>query len=336
MISSPRAFVGAIQGTRTVQSNYNYDLCLSFFRNLFYDNYRTGSSNRLRTVSPTIGEVYALAKTREANPSELSYMYIGDPALRVPIPTRSIQATTTAAGGTTGGEIITVEGYVSDAAGNKDESYNGEAYVKIMEPLNSIDIKHGEKPFLIDYSSTHHTAVKVEVKNGAFTAKAAVPASFNAYRTGTGESPETFKIYLSAYDPATQVASAGILTVPLLPHGETASASDPDTEAPEFSVKYTPEIQALEITASDNAGFLRGIGRERGVRLTIDGRETELTQSGDDGTVISSYSTILPVMNLAEGEHRVKGYACDLAGNISKTAEITFKKSNDEIGRAHV
>ncbi len=73
---------GAIVSTRTAWSNQNYDLGKRII---------TGWLAPENTdISPTIGEIYAYAKSGTSSSNSMTFILAGDPALRVPSPLRNI------------------------------------------------------------------------------------------------------------------------------------------------------------------------------------------------------------------------------------------------------
>ncbi len=79
MLGNPRGAIGSIASTRTVWSNQNYELSSRFINAMF------NADGKKRTEVPTAGEVYAEAKTRNSNANELCFIYIGDPAVKMPV-----------------------------------------------------------------------------------------------------------------------------------------------------------------------------------------------------------------------------------------------------------
>lgn len=331
VIDSPRAFIGTIMAARTVQSNWNLDFSKSFMRFLYYQN---GSpvSPKPRTEPTTVGQVFCRAKSNVNNPSELNYLLIGDPALRVPVATRKIEVTLGEAKKCKPGDLLTLNCKVLAADKSLDASYNGKAVVKMALPLDSIDIKYSDgSPFYIDFRSVHATSVQADVKNGEFKVQIPVSADFEKYMDSTepAEGGKMVRLYVSAFSREKFLSSAGYAELPLAAaDSEADPAAERDETVPALELAYDNDRSIVSLTATDNVGLTPGVGKSKGVYLEIDGKPVKLDGLDDHGSAVSVYNASIPAINLANGSHKVKGYARDLAGNVSEEVEFTFTKSD--------
>ena len=325
VIESPRGFVGCIFGARSVQSNWN-EMLAEFWTRSLYCNY--GSLSQPRTEPITIGQAFSMAKTAMRNPTELSYLLVGDPALRVPVATRKIAMTTGPTSTVRPGDLVSVSGTVKDASGKTDATYNGKLVVKMMLPMDSVAyVKDNGYNMYIDYRAMHSNSVEVTVNQGEFSAQIPVPADFDKYQPATSSDPvKNIPLYVSAFDRSKFISAAGYTTLPL---AAADAAADPaavrDETAPALTLTYDTDRHVVDINATDNVALLPGIG-SGGVYLEIDGTPISLNSSQDYTASVAAYTASVPVVALADGSHKAKGYVKDLAGNISQTVEITFNK----------
>lgn len=334
---SPRGLAGSIISTRTVWSNYNYDLAIAFLRSLFYN------SEGARTESATIGEAFAYAKSQTSKANDLNYLLIGDPALRVPVALQGIDVTVDKKTPLAGGEMLSLSGKIKKCDGSYDTSFNGKASIKLKAPLDTITyaISVANKDVEIDgvtqtiQDSTLYKAcvnadllasVRVDVKNGEFTAKINVPTELSKYMDYSAKQ-QTVPLYVGAYDKDKHMGAAGYCSFDMIRPGETASEeSEKDTSAPSAECTYDPYIQALTFKVSDNVAVEPGIGSGSALTVSLDGTALTLSQAKDYNCPVPSYTAIYPLTELADGDHTVIYLATDVAGNSTVTAKETFTK----------
>lgn len=328
VIRNDRGFAGVICATRSVISNHNDALARNFASSLFMEGSGSGT---LRTSSPTIGEAYARAKNLTNYYSESAYVLIGDPALAVPVALGEIEVTTNE-GNFKGGDLVEVNGRITNPDGSTRTEYNGYATVKVMEPKRTIPAttsinKKGEVTILreeISYNDMRLLTVKTDVKNGEFSVKLPLPAKCDDFRPAEGEN-ESLQIFAGAYDPSTRLGTSGRGEIALASFGDSPSETTvKDEEAPLITLDYDKNMMVVKVTASDNAAMLPGIGAGAGITLTIDGTAYNVDGGQSDGVMVSNYSGSVSAARLGTGKHIAAAYATDLSGNRSELKTYSF------------
>lgn len=333
---APRGLVGSIMATRTVWSNYNYDLAAAFLRGFY--NKLDGS---VRTETPTIGEVFSFGKSQTSKANDLNYILIGDPALKVPLALRKIDAEVVNPKPLAGGEVITVKGKILNPNNEHDRTFNGKVSLKLMAPRDSaayhqtvvvrdveVDgaiVKRNDTTlFYIDLNQERLTSVRVDVKNGEFIAKLNVPENFAKYiNHGDGRRP--VPLHIGAYDRSSWTGASAYIELDAIAYGETpADDREKDTEAPEVTCIYDPLVRRLKFNVTDNVAVRAGIGAGGSVKASVDGKELILNQNKDFSCPVTEFSSSVPVFDYAEGKHTVSYTARDESGNVSEQKSLTF------------
>jgi hypothetical protein len=334
---APRGFAASIISTRTVWSNYNYDLAIAFLRALFY------SSAGARTETTTIGEAFAYAKTQTSKANDLNYLLIGDPALRVPIALQGIDVTVEKKAPLAGGEILTIKGKIKKGDGSYDKDFSGKVSIKLKAPLDTISYGYIPSTKTVEVDGTTQTvpdttryytpintdllsSVRADVVNGEFTAKLNVPSSLKKYMRYNKEE-QTVPLYVGAYDKDKHLGAAGYLAFDMIrPGEEPAEDREIDTEMPTIEYAYDPYTQALSFRVSDNVAVTPGIGAGSALSVSIDGNAVTLNQNKEFNCPVTSYISLYPVSDLADGEHTLLYSATDETGNSTPSAKATFTK----------
>lgn len=329
-----RGFIGVVCSTGTVMSNENEKLARSFMNAFYYE--RDGKT--MRTTTPTIGEAYSQAKNNESSPSQLSYVFVGDPALKLPFPLSKIDMTVEGKD-FHGGEIVKLSGNVLRADGSVNSDYNGFATVKLMQPKQNVELPAAipntspVQYYNYDITDQHIVTVKGEVKNGVFTVYLPLPEDCDTYMS-TASSQVMLPVYAATYDPSTQLGCSGVTAVNMALDG---SESDPDavkdTQAPVLTLdkeNYDPVMQTLSVAVSDDVALMPGIGNGRAISLTISGEKynetVSLASHESVGVATSNYAATISLAHLPVGTYKVTGSAVDLAGNrTEKDRELTIE-----------
>lgn len=304
--NSPHGAIGAITASRTTWSGQNFDLSKRISTALFYS-----SKNVLRTETPTMGEIFASAKSANSYANELCYNLIGDPAIKIPVPLYAIDATLSS-DMARGGTKITVSGTVTDRDGNACPDYSGEIVLKLMaplyeaEPANYITGKayqssDPDKKLLIKYVDTRMEAYRGNVENGQFSIEILLPEEISAY------AGQNLPIYLSSYSSQANLAASGKTTFRALPLNKNFEG---DPSAPVISAEYNNYLRVVDVTVSDNISLDRNClsavdEDERNLRiLPLTNEDFELTRT----------FRIIPDVRLS-GNHSMTLKAIDRFGN---------------------
>lgn len=327
VIRNRQGFAGTIGATRAVLSHENQSFSENFVMSIFYDFDR-----KLRTTTPTFGEIFATGKSRTTNVSKQAYMLIGDPALPFPAALGKLEIKTDR-DSYQGGEVMEVRGTVLGSNGTRDYSYNGFATVKLMEPSTETAIvadpvnDQGEvrpNPRLIinDYRIA---AAKAEVKEGEFRARITLPERLNNFLS-TPDSIRQLLLLAGAYDPSNRKGTSGRLSITMPQEGsEPAENAIKDTKAPALSVSYDPLFNKLTASVSDETGVIPGIGKDRGIIMTIDGQTVEAAGEYPPEVTVTSYTGGLSTAGLRNGSHKAIVMGTDAAGNKSGKKELIFE-----------
>lgn len=320
VIRSKRGLMGCIASTRQVMSNYNEGLAQNFVSSLFY---RDEKDPVLRTATPTVGEAYAQAKNRVNNESEICYMLIGDPGLKIPVALGKIDVKTDDKAHRAG-EVITVSGRVLDSEGKLRTDYNGYATIKLMEPAVTIPATD-DKMTPFEYNDLRLQVVKAQVKAGEFTANMLLPDDCNRFMSDA-ETTTQLPVLVGTYDPSTQLGASGVAAVALDIEGSEPPADIvTDTKAPFITVKYDDSLRVLSIKAEDDVAMIPGVGTGCGISVAIDGENVSVAHEYSDGVTVPSYNTAVSVARLAPGKHKAVYSAVDAAGNRKDSRTLEFE-----------
>lgn len=320
--------VGAVGSTRMAWANPNAVLTASMIRRMFTDQ-----EGNVRKASPTFGEVYAAAMSGDdvSGRNKLVYEYIGDPALVIPVPLRGIDSKFTGSLKTfRGGDVILLKGSVASLAG--DAPFNGTAVVKLCEPTQTRS-QLTDPAYRFDVSDVLVSSVRVEVENGAFTARIPVPHDCDRFLSRKG-STSLMNIYLGAYDPSARLAASGYVAVEMAAADESRSeqpaGDESDVEPPVISAVFNADYDLLEINASDNVALLPGIGGDAAISLAIDGKPVFMDSDASGAAGVESCMSRVYVGDYADGRKHVALYsAVDMTGNASEVKSLEFTVSDN-------
>lgn len=327
VIRNSKGLTGTICATRSVLSHENQAFSENFVTSMFYD------FNREQRVStPTIGEIFATGKSRTTNVSKQAYMLIGDPGLTFPIALGKLNISTDRAE-YRGGEVMEVSGTILKSDGNRDESYNGYATVKLMEPTTETaivedpvndkgEVRPNPRLRINDYRIV---AAKAEVKNGEFRARLALPERVNSFLS-TPDSIRQLTLLAGAYNPTTRKGTSGRLSIAMPQLGsEPSEDAIKDTQAPAISVSYDPLFCKLTATVSDETGVVPGIGTGLGIIMTVDDKVATVPSEYPAEITVGTYSGSVSTAGLSAGTHKVVAMGVDAAGNRSAKEQFTFE-----------
>lgn len=328
VLRTAKGAAGSFASCRTAWSTNNLNLSQFLIRGMFYSNPVTAV---YRKTSPTIGEIYASCKTEGMNNfNELSYLLVGDPALTVPVP---LQAMTHQTVGDqtryTVGDIITVKGAVLKN-GKTDTGFNGKAVIKLCAPTTTrYQVTYPQYSYL--FAAEQLASAEAEVIDGEYTIRVAVPASAEKYMTGDASAAKMLNMYLAAYDPTTRQAGSVQFNTQLCAVGQSSDGMpEKDVTKPELNIEYDAAARAICVNVSDDLALVPGLGNGGAVYVEIDGRQM-VNEDAQPGMGVSSYSTMIGVGHLGEGEHILTSYATDMAGNIGPRHNFRFTVGGEEM-----
>lgn len=319
---SRRGFIGTVCSTRPVMSNDNESLAKSFLRAMFYD-----SSNRLRTQSPTMGEIFAQSKNVESSNSELAFLLIGDPALRLPVPLGKVELDLPSVY-MHPGQTAKINGKVLGADGTVNTSYNGFVTVKLHAPARRV-VLPVRASSSTDSISSYNTdrrlvAVKGEVRNGEFSVSLPIPQSSDEFMSAAG-SPQSLTVMAGTYDPSLRLGCAGSAKLAMAVDGsEPDPSAETDGNAPVLTLTYDDMAQTISVQATDDVALMPGIGDAYGVSLMIGDNSCSIPSDESNDVSVTNYTANVSTAALEPGEYTAKAVARDVAGNRSETKTINF------------
>lgn len=178
--------IGILSAVRPVYASQNYVLNKLFCENLFKK--RNGEHMR-------VGDVIALAKNSIGSEiNKLSYIYLGDPAVKLNYPTNYKVITTkinesAALGSDTlrALSVATIKGVIADDAGNIVDNFNGLLHVVVYDKVQRITSLNNHNDGTITFSDRPNTLFSsdIEVTNGTFSFTFMLPKDIK-YNFGGG------------------------------------------------------------------------------------------------------------------------------------------------------
>jgi len=178
--------IGIISAARPVYASQNMTLNKLFCENLFKK--KNGEHQR-------IGDVLPYAKNNVGSEiNKLSYIYMGDPALRLTYPTKYKIFTTKVNESTTLGNdtlralsVASVQGIIADDNGNKISNFNGTIHATVYDKMQRITTMNNEHDGSLTYSDRPNTLFSGDavVTNGEYKFSFMLPKDIK-YNYGTG------------------------------------------------------------------------------------------------------------------------------------------------------
>lgn len=178
--------IGIISAARPVYASQNYNI--NRFINMYLFQKVDGQHLRM-------GDVISKAKNRLGTEiNKLSYVYMGDPALRLTYPDEFEVVTTKINGNLVEGNdtlralsVATIEGHIADAAGNLMSNFNGNLYAKVYDKVQRITTLNNDKNGFMTYNDRPNTLFSgvTEVVDGKFSLTFMLPRDIK-YNYGTG------------------------------------------------------------------------------------------------------------------------------------------------------
>jgi len=333
ILNSVGGGIGLFSAARPVYASQNFYINKYFVENLFKKN----------GDYPRVGDAVRLAKNSIGTENnKLSYIYLGDPAVRLNYPDQYKVITSKINDSEVLGKdtlkalsTATVSGFIADQNGNKVSDFNGTVEIVVYDKVEKITTLNNEGDGTLTYYDRSNTLFsgKVKVVNGEFTFTFLLPKDIK-YNYGSG------RINYYAYDETNNYEAQGYFENFLiggsstnLPNDNIGPEIDIYLNSPEFvsggKVNETPLFVA---NISDENGINTvgsGIGHD--LLLTVDNDPnktyilndyyTAAENSYQQGTVSYKLST------LQEGKHTLTFRAFDLLNNsTSDTIEFEVVK----------
>ena len=322
--------IGILSAARPVYASQNFTLNKLFCDNLF---------KKVGGQQQRIGDVLKYAKNNVgAEINKLSYVYMGDPAVKLNYPTKYKVVTTKINDRVVQGNdtlhalsVATVKGFIADDIGTKMTDFNGSLHVVIYDKIQQITTLNNHGDGAMTYSDRPSTLFSGEaiVKDGEYSFSFMLPKDIK-YNYGSG------RINYYAEDDVHDYEAQGVFENFVV--GGTANNSLNDTSGPEVlmylntenfisgdKVNETPLFIAdiKDINGINTVGS--GIGHD--LLLTIDKDPLKSYILNDNfQALVNSYSAGTVKYKLPQienGKHTLTLRVCDLLNN-SSTASIDF------------
>lgn len=331
--------IGLFSTTRLVYSYSNALLSQNFYKVVF-----KADANGVRY---RMGDIMRIAKNNTINTTnKRNFSLLADPALRLSYPkhkvvTKKINNTNA---GTSADTIkaldkVTIEGVVTDFAGNTLSNFSGKISVTVYDKETTVSTigNNGEKPFTYKVLESIIYKGTASVTNGIFSFSFVVPKDIS-YVAGKG------KIMYYA-DNGTEDAHGAFNNFMI---GGLSSKGIADNKGPDISLFMDSEDFTSGDKTSRNPMLLAYISDENGINTAGTGIGHDITAVLDDDysktMVLNQYyladindytSGVLkfPLKNLSIGRHKLRLKAWDVANNSSE-AEIEFEVTGDFIIRS--
>lgn len=178
--------IGILAAARPVYASQNFTLDKLFCETLF----KKENGEHLR-----IGDVLKYTKNNIGNEiNKLSYVFVGDPALKLNYPTKYQVNTTKINESTTFGNdtlsalsVATVQGIIADQNGQKIENFNGNVHAIVYDKVQRITTLNNEGDGSMTYSDRPNTLFSGDAKvvNGAYSFSFMLPKDIK-YNYGGG------------------------------------------------------------------------------------------------------------------------------------------------------
>jgi protein associated with RNAse G/E len=323
--------IGILSAARPVYASQNFVLNKLVCDNLF----KKVNGKELR-----LGDIISNAKNNVGSEiNKLSYIFMGDPALKLNYPTDYKVITSKVNQSTTFGNdtlralsIATIQGYIADDTGRMITNFNGTLHATVYDKVQIINTLNNEGDGAMTFSDRPNTLFSgnADVKAGVFSFTFMLPKDIK-YNFGGGrinyyaqddinnvEAQGYFENFcIGGTNPTFKTDSIGP-TVKLFLNSDKFVSGDKVNETPLFIANIS-DVDGINTVGS-------GIGHD--IRLTLDQDPTQsyilndyfqaVTNSFSSGTV--TYK--LPI--LADGKHTLTFKVCDLLNN-STTSSIDFE-----------
>lgn len=342
MLNPEAGVIGMIAASRKVYVDRNGPFSKSIMTHLFkYD----GDGNALR-----FGDAYLLTRNDQRLSNSLRYMFMGDPALRIPNPSYKVNITSIngkAVGGDNGDlpelramSAVAVEGEILRGDGSLADDYNGTVNLQLYDGERVITtFGQGTSGVSISYNDRDSRLAMstAKVKDGRWTATLRVPPEIQGLYT---------KAMISAYAWNDLRIEANGNTTDLYVYGYNDNESE-DTDGPTIEYFYvnTPNFQSGDVVNS-NSVILARMSDESGINISDSGIGHSMTLTVDEKDIYSdlnSYFTLdsdaentgvlmYPLSGIAPGRHTLTLSVWDNANNVSKSSvEVNIGAAIDPV-----
>ena len=322
--------IGVISAGRTVYATQNTNINRYFCDTLFghKDPY---------SYEMTIGKALAVAKNMTGtDENKMSYVLLGDPAIRLAYPTDYQVMTTTKVDTLHALDVQQIEGHIEDSDAQTAEWFNGKVNITVYDKMQRVttrdnDESNADKKQTVTYNDYPNTLFSglADVQNGRFSYTFMTPKDIR-YNYGKG------RIVYYAYDPTEKVEGVGHFEDFII--GGTGSVFTKDTVGPKISLYLNTPAFVDGGTTYETPRFFADIEDENGINTVGTGIGHDLMLVVDNSAshtyVLNEFFTSADgsyqkglvsylMQELAEGAHSLTFRAWDLLNN-STTASLSF------------
>ncbi len=306
---------------------------------------------------PTLGEAMQLAKNSSSSigitTNSRKFALIGDPAMRLAIP--EYRVITTAIDGKPIGtgqndtlralQQVTIQGMITDPAGNVLEDFNGVLYPSVFDKAiqtKTLGQDNGSYPYPYTLQKNVLFRGRSSIRNGRFSFSFVAPKDIN-YAFGNG------KLSYYAADNSRLVDATGEYSGIVI--GGNALSQINDNQGPQVEVYMNntdfisggttePDPLLLVVLKDDNGINVAGNSIGHDLEATLD-ENTQNTLVLNDffAAALDDYrqgEVRYPLKDIPEGVHRVKVKAWDIANNPAEGATEFIVTGDAGIALQHV
>ncbi|MFZ4724783.1 MAG: type IX secretion system sortase PorU [Paludibacter sp.] len=324
--------IGIMSAARPVYASQNLTINKLFCENLFKK--QNGENRR-------IGDVLAYAKNNVGTEiNKLSYIYMGDPAVKLTYPTKYQVITSKINESTVFGNdtlralsVANIQGYIADENGVKIENFNGKIHAVLYDKIQRITTQNNHNDGALTYSNRPNTLFSGDavVENGIFNFSVMLPKDIK-YNFGTGrinyyaqddindfEAQGNFENFLVGGTDKNTIEDVDGPGVQLYLNSETFVTGDKVNETPLFIANIS-DLHGINTVGGS------GIGHD--VMLTIDQDPSQSYILNDNfQAAANSYTDGVVKYKLPQminGKHTLTFRVWDLLNN-STTQSIDFE-----------
>lgn len=321
--------IAVMSACRTVYASQNKEINKNLCDTLF------GHRNEF-SYNITIGEAARIAKNvTGSDENKLSYILLGDPAIRLHYPTDYRVRTSQASDTLNALTIHTFEGWIEAENGDTAREFNGDVNITVMDKLQQIttlDNDHSDESAKVRYTYNDYPNMlyqgRSRVTNGHFAYTFMTPKdirynygngriTYHALDSVNGEGVGHYEAFVIGGSSPIEIVDTIGPEIQLYLNSPSFVGGDKTTEKPHFFARIYDE-HGINTVGS-------GIGHD--LLLTIDDDANQMYILNDYFSSDGSYQSGLvsyPMVELTEGRHSLTFRAWDLLNN-SATASTWFE-----------
>ncbi len=333
--------IGVFSAARTVYSNYNETLMRHFCDSLFILPYR-GENN-------AVGDAVMKAKNASFSSSDLgantlSFIYFGDPSVKLNYPTQYNVSATEINGNNINGKdtlqalsVVTLKGIISDSQGVKAENFKGSVYITVLDKVQTIttlDNLSKGTPYVYTNRDNIIFKGKAGVVNGEFEITFMLPKDIK-YNYGGGR----FNFY--AWDEQNGYEAQGYCEDFII--GGMNNEFVDETDGPDVEIYLNDKSFVSGQKVGQNPVFMADLYDMNGINTSsvTPGHDIMLCIDNESWYELNDYyeikngnykegNIIYPLPEMEEGKHILMFRAWDLLNNSTlKTLEFEIVKDMD-------